>query len=1421
MSGQRLRMAGGIFAIIAALLWVSVASAGSISLVSPTSVSAAASLRTPDDVPLIRINEVAPNPSSGQHEWVELYRPRVSYDIFFPRFLNAASGGASAGSVRSSRGVGSPLRTALDISGWQISDQDGHSYTIPDALPPVPQGAFVLIYFDGAGPGADDYNFSDGKAVLHTPSGLVDIFEDSADQVALYTGSSHTPDTLVDFVAYGGDPGEEAADALEAGLWPVEGYAGPTEQIPGGDVLTQGGSIGVYPGEILHSPEAWVIYAPSQTSPGDENPAPAPYFRNPPDGIATTDHQITFGWSNVPDAVGYRLEVDDDPNFGSPELAVNVSVSWYKPTTPLPDGTFYYRVKARRSDGSESGWSATGQVTFITVVASAAPSDQVVLGVTPQLQHKDSRMICLDGHDETGQHRWDSAHEDDGDWTVGNGNAVRGEPHDDMYCTRAAISMIVDYFGGHLSQDRISYFHFGGGAPEDDLGHGTGLWPCESGSWGTGDCVFGWALNGTAPTSSRGKPSFNQVRNWIDAGRPILIVENGDSHSVVMDGYDTNGNLAHRVDPWTGTASWVSWNTWNVTEYHVPPAGASVRSDEASLSADTDGDGIVDFDESNRFHTSPTSPDSDGDWVPDKADLREYIFTNAGAYNLRNADMDGDGLRKEVDPDNDDDGSVDGCEDTNYNGKYEAALGETDNFNAASHQDCVPQFEILQPTQASPTNAGAHDSPDKILVQVKTATPPASPVTYTPGDFDVEIGGRTGTVVAVYRVADTHFLVVSPPTQSSADYYDLKVTLQGSQSDTETRAVYYLPKLRADQVLIIDRSGSMNDYDKIDAAKNAARAFIDHANVGDMIGVASFASSAGVNYALTTITGDPEWNAAKTAVNGLSASGSTALGQGAQAGYNELSSKGQSDHDWAMVLLSDGMENVAPYWSDSSVSGVIVPSRVVVHTVALGYDADETLLSSIAGQTGGTFYAAGTDVLPSSASGATVASSPEAPLVPEIPSTLPNRLADIYKSIAEQIGHQQRLWERTGTLIGRETFEVTVEKGVPEAIFTVNWDSDRLPVTMELQDPDGDLVKPGYPDMTHQTDATHDQYRIRRPKPGVWVVTLTAQEKVSNYLFMLSAWSPTTMHLAFGVPASEMSTGVPIPILVVLTDRKPIIGAEVTALVQGPDADLIEVLRLYDDGAHGDGKPKDGVYGNLFTQAQQPGAYVVKAAARGVNNQGERFERYRTGSFYVRPRAAYIWREDLATAKAYKQLLESDAFVVDLIPQGDAIFKTLWRRYSLIVIGPDTGEGREWGTQDMVNTLLEYRIPVLGVGEGGYAFFGKAQLTIGFPNGWHGGERRTLAVDAAHQVWHSPYAIPLGKGRLAEVYEKTGHIGIYIPRPSKDITLIGREPGNETHYNIVQQAGRFLLWGFKAGPSSMTEDGRHLFINIARYLAGM
>ena len=90
-----------------------------------------------------------------------------------------------------------------------------------------------------------------------------------------------------------------------------------------------------------------------------------------------------------------------------------------------------------------------------------------------------------------------------------------------------------------------------------------------------------------------------------------------------------------------------------------------------------------------------------------------------------------------------------------------------------------------------------------------------------------------------------------------------------------------------------------------------------------------------------------------------------------------------------------------------------------MHTVALGRDADTALLGDIAADTDGRAFQAGVDILPAAAAEVpadqALLQAPAAlPYGPNLPTTLPNRLADVYKAIGEVNGHQQRVWESTG-----------------------------------------------------------------------------------------------------------------------------------------------------------------------------------------------------------------------------------------------------------------------------------------------------------------------------------------------------------------------------------------------------------------------
>ena len=117
------------------------------------------------------------------------------------------------------------------------------------------------------------------------------------------------------------------------------------------------------------------------------------------------------------------------------------------------------------------------------------------------------------------------------------------------------------------------------------------------------------------------------------------------------------------------------------------PANVKARKQEPAVTADADSDGVVDFDETERFKTDPRKKDSDGDKVDDKPDVASGIFDPTHGYALkpgagnRGRDFDGDSLATELDPDSDDGGCLDGDEDTNGDGHR--ADKETWNFDAA------------------------------------------------------------------------------------------------------------------------------------------------------------------------------------------------------------------------------------------------------------------------------------------------------------------------------------------------------------------------------------------------------------------------------------------------------------------------------------------------------------------------------------------------------------------------------------------------------------------------------------------------------------------------------------------------------------------------------------------------------------------
>ncbi|WUR11734.1 vWA domain-containing protein [[Empedobacter] haloabium] len=173
------------------------------------------------------------------------------------------------------------------------------------------------------------------------------------------------------------------------------------------------------------------------------------------------------------------------------------------------------------------------------------------------------------------------------------------------------------------------------------------------------------------------------------------------------------------------------------------------------------------------------------------------------------------------------------------------------------------------------------------------------------------------------------------------------------------------PPVTRDVVLVIDRSGSMDEPDgtgrrKIDAAKDAVSLFVQlvQADTGNRVGLVSFSSTAGApTFAIAAVTGankntligGPPY--AGGVVGSLTPGGATSIGGGLDAARGQFPMPGANPR--AILLLTDGLQNRAP--SIESVEPAL--EGIAVHAIGLGSDSnlDSMLLSTLAGAHGGLY----------------------------------------------------------------------------------------------------------------------------------------------------------------------------------------------------------------------------------------------------------------------------------------------------------------------------------------------------------------------------------------------------------------------------------------------------------------------------------
>jgi hypothetical protein len=590
--------------------------------------------------------------------------------------------------------------------------------------------------------------------------------------------------------------------------------------------------------------------------------------------------------------------------------------------------------------------------------------------------------------------------------------------------------------------------------------------------------------------------------------------------------------------------------------------------------------------------------------------------------------------------------------------KIAAIVGSLDGSSTVDVSlECVdPVLEIQLPNDV----AVAHvHHPSKFLAQVfVTNGSPTGPVVagLSNSDFKAKVNNLDANVAGGGFIQESYWLVIETPDGLADGTYDLEVILEEPgtstplDTDTSPNSIVHTSQ-KTDHVLVIDRSGSMGwpiepTHDKLIAAKAAASFYVDITQTDDGVAVVPYNGNVNPSpFPMQSVDATVR-TAAKAYIDdwsepdGIFPGGTTSIGDGLYEAVNQRENVSTTGNPLcSFVLLSDGMENSYRFWS--GVKTDVQDTGCPVTAIAFGPESNETLMQTIATETGGLSYY--NDVYVSTTEGERAISREDMHL------DLGNTYA-YAQGLAE--GYQRMLAEKgiASSYDADYVHPVVVDAWMTDVLFALDWFFPDYyhQVELKLRKPDGTIIDPTSMPYTFEDRDNHGHlgWRLPYPDPGTWEMLVRRQYTAADaaadapelqgvyYQVLASGRSNLTMHtLLPGQMGYLHTTGLNIPIYAILSADSPIPCGQVEALVTNPSGFETRVP-LFDDGEHGDGVADDGLCAGLYTrlnQAQQvqppeedgvpsptaddEGGYSVRLIATGDGDTP--FQREGLGSFMV------------------------------------------------------------------------------------------------------------------------------------------------------------------------------------------------------------
>lgn len=511
----------------------------------------------------------------------------------------------------------------------------------------------------------------------------------------------------------------------------------------------------------------------------------------------------------------------------------------------------------------------------------------------------------------------------------------------------------------------------------------------------------------------------------------------------------------------------------------------------------------------------------------------------------------------------------------------------------------------------------------------------------------------------LHETADEMINVGAPPLVLTQVYEPLALGLhsidfQVSSNDPVTPIVPVMLTGRGvaptpiNSVLILDRSGSMSETAgerrKIDAMRDAAdlyihllRQDISSSGTGDQIGFVKYNHSNSVYLPLDHVddpavpgshmaTAEDLLSNASLADNSrIKPTGSTAIGE-AMFTAAGLFTPMEPDNRHVMVVLTDGIENSGARRIPDAVGPIqAADPELQMYSVGVGNNIEPDKLQLIT-NVGNGYHQVSDDL-----SGTSLFD-----------------LETFYFKIFANATGMDLVVDPTYAVQIRDSLPINVARARMtssdrKAVF-VAFDSPALRkyYRLDLVAPNGDVITTssviGGVTVHIARRHTYTIYKVMLPDPDVsseflgdWVLRLTPFGRYSANIVQplledktalkgFVSIDPSAGFVPIGFAAAVASNyrmqvevlpdhflpGASVLLTATLTDRGwPTLDANIVADVMAPGVDLVQTIRLHDDGLNGDAIARDGTWSGRFSRTGQTGSYRFIFRSRGHNNNGE------------------------------------------------------------------------------------------------------------------------------------------------------------------------------------------------------------------------